>query len=158
VFAPPSQRVEYTKAVDRARVWLTTAKADSTEERTLRLLGLSWAGASSEVITQAAGDLLATQREDGGWAQTATRGTDAYATGQALVALRQSGALAPGDRAYRKGLEFLLSTQIEDGSWLVETRAVPIQAYFESGFPYGVNQWISAAATGWATTALALAR
>ena len=34
---------------------------------------------------------------------------------------------------------------------------MPIQAYFESGFPYGVNQWISAAATGWATTALALA-
>jgi len=32
---------------------------------------------------------------------------------------------------------------------------VPIQAYFESGFPYGVNQWISAAATAWATTALA---
>jgi len=158
VFAPPSQRGEYTKAVDRARVWLTTAKADSTEARTFRLLGLSWAGASGEVITQAAGDLLATQREDGGWAQTATRGTDAYATGQALVALRQSGALAPGDRAYRKGLEFLLSTQIEDGSWLVETRALPIQAYFESGFPYGVNQWISAAATGWATTALALAK
>ena len=50
-----------------------------------------------------------------------------------------------------------MRTQIEDGSWFVETRAVPIQAYFESGFPYGVNQWISAAATGWATTALALA-
>jgi ankyrin repeat protein len=158
VFAPPSQRVEYTKAVDRARVWLTAAKADSTEERTFRLLGLSWAGAPNEVITRAAGDLLASQRDDGGWGQTATMGSDAYATGQALVALRQSRALAPGDRAYRKGLEFLLSTQIEDGSWLVETRAVPIQAYFESGFPYGVNQWISTAATGWATTALALAK
>jgi len=69
----------------------------------------------------------------------------------------RASAAAPGDRAYRNGLEFLLRTQIEDGSWLVETRAVPIQAYFESGFPYGVNQWISAAATGWATTALALA-
>ena len=85
-------------------------------------------------------------------------GSDAYATGEALVALRESGASAANERAYRKGLEFLLRTQIDDGSWLVETSAVPIQAYFESGFPYGVNQWISAAATAWATTALALAK
>jgi hypothetical protein len=68
------------------------------------------------------------------------------------------GAGGPGHRAYRRGLEYLLRTQIEDGSWIVETRAVPIQACLESGFPYGVNQWISAAATGWATTALALAK
>jgi hypothetical protein len=85
-------------------------------------------------------------------------GSDAYATGQALVALREGGAIPASDRAYRRGLEYLLRTQIDDGSWQVESRAVPIQAYFESGFPYGVNQWISAAATGWATTALALAK
>jgi len=42
-------------------------------------------------------------------------GSDAYATGQALFALRESRASAPGDRAYRKGIEFLLRTQIEDG-------------------------------------------
>ena len=54
--------------------------------------------------------------------------SDAYATGEALVALRESGASQPADRAYRKGIEFLLRTQIEDGSWIVETRAVPIQA------------------------------
>jgi len=158
VFAPPSRRAEYAGAVNRARAWLTNAKARSTEERAFRLLGLWWADASKEVVKQAARDLLAGQRDDGGWAQLETMGSDAYATGEALVALRQSGASAPNDRAYGKGLEFLLRTQIDDGSWLVETGAVPIQAYFESGFPYGVNQWISAAATAWATTALALAR
>jgi ankyrin repeat protein len=157
VFAPPSRRAEYAKAVDRARAWLTEAQATATEERAFRLLGLSWAGAPKEVLERAARNLLAIQRTDGGWAQVETMGSDAYATGEALVALHESGAAAPGDRAYRKGLEFLLRTQIEDGSWLVETRAVPIQAYFESGFPYGVNQWVSAAATGWATAALALA-
>ena len=52
-------------------------------------------------------------------------GSDAYASGEALVALRESGAVPVTDRAYRKGLEFLLRTQIEDGSWIVETRAVP---------------------------------
>ena len=158
VFAPPSRRAEYAKAVDRARAWLTTARAGSTEERAFRLLGLSWAGASNTVIRRAARDLLARQRADGGWAQLEAMPSDAYATGEALVALRESRASASSVAAYRKGVEFLLRTQIDDGSWVVETRAVPIQAYFESGFPYGVNQWISAAATGWATTALALAK
>ncbi len=32
---------------------------------------------------------------------------------------------------------------------------MPIQAYFESGFPHGADQWISAAGTAWAVRALA---
>jgi len=157
-FAPPYARDDFAKAVDRAREWLTNAVADATEERAFRLFGLSWANASRAVVSQAARELLAVQRDDGGWAQTSTMGSDAYATGEALVALRESGAVDLNDRAYRKGIEYLLRTQIGDGSWQVESHSVPIQAYFESGFPYGVNQWISAAATAWATTALALAR
>ena len=154
-FAPRPLGAEYATAIDRAREWLTGAPAKSTEERAFRLLGLSWAHAPVDVLKRAAVDLVATQQRDGGWAQLDTMASDAYATGEALVALRESHAAAPADRAYRKGIEFLLRTQIDDGSWIVETRAVPIQAYFESGFPYGVNQWISAAATAWATTALA---
>jgi cytochrome c551/c552 len=157
-FAPPSQRAEYARAVERARDWLDAARATATEERAFRLLGLSWAGADRAVVDRAARELLAGQREDGGWAQTEKMTTDAYATGEALVALRESGAVEPANPAYRKGLAFLLRTQFEDGTWFVETRAAPIQAYFESGFPYGVHQWISAAATGWATTALAMAK
>ena len=157
MFAPPSRRAEFAAAIDRARAWLTTARANVTEEHAFRLLALRWANAPSDVIAAAARDLLALQKDDGGWAQLETMASDAYASGEALVALRESGAIALTDRAYRKGLEFLLRTQIADGSWIVETRTVPIQAYFESGFPYGVNQWVSAAATGWATMALALA-
>jgi ankyrin repeat protein len=157
-FAPPAYRAEYAAAVDRARAWLTTASATSTEERAFRVLGLRWAEAPPDTIARAVRDLLANQREDGGWAQQNDMGTDAYATGEALVALGESGAVGARDPAYVKGIEFLLRTQIEDGSWPVESRSVPVQAYFESGFPYGVNQWISAAATAWATTALALAR
>ena len=94
---------------------------------------------------------MAGGRKRSRWPATRTR------AGKRWSPYAKAGRLASNDRAYRKGLEFLLRTQIDDGSWIVETRAVPIQAYFESGFPYGVNQWISAAATGWATTALALA-
>lgn len=158
-FAPPAQRAEYAKAIERAGQWLATAKATATEERAFRLLGLSWAHAPQHVIRDAARDLLATQRADGGWAQLDDRQlTDAYATGEALVALRESSAVDATDPAYRKGVEFLLRTQIADGSWFVESRAVPIQAAFASGFPYGPHQWVSAAATGWAVTALALAK
>jgi glucose/arabinose dehydrogenase len=156
-FAPPSQRDEYAKAVDRARTWLAAAQPAATEEGAFRLLGLHWTKAPVTVVASAARDLLALQKDDGGWAQLPEMATDAYATGQALFALRESAAIVPTDRRYRRGLEFLLRTQIDDGTWIVETRSVPIQAYFESGFPYGVNQWISAAATGWATAALAVA-
>ena len=51
-----------------------------------------WTNASSEVIRQAAKELLAGQHDDGGWAQTPGMTSDAYATGQALVALGESGS------------------------------------------------------------------
>jgi hypothetical protein len=38
----------------------------------------------------------------------------------------------------------------------VKTRSIWVQPYFDSGFPYGEDQWISAAGTGWATMALSL--
>jgi hypothetical protein len=37
----------------------------------------------------------------------------------------------------------------------LRTRTIPIQPYFDSEFPHGPDQFISAAATNWATMALA---
>jgi hypothetical protein len=59
--------------------------------------------------------------------------------------------------ALKRGSAFLVGTQREDGSWYVRSRAMKIQPYFESGFPYGHDQWISHAATAWATMGLAAA-
>jgi hypothetical protein len=117
-----------------------------------RLLGLTWAG-SAESKKPAIEDVIRTQRPDGGWAQTDFLQSDAYATGQALVALAEAGML-PSDSAYRKGVQWLLRKQLADGSWFVRTRSYPVQIYFESGFPHGASQFISAAATNWATQAL----
>ena len=72
------------------------------------------------------------------------------------MALKEAGALPVTDKAYKRGIEFLLKTQLEDGSWYVKSRSIPFQPYFESGFPHGHDQWISAAASNWATMALAL--
>lgn len=84
--------------------------------------------------------------------------SDAYTTGEVLTALAQSGALPAGDPALKRGREFLVRTQMADGSWYVRTRAIPLQPLFDSGFPHGRDAFISAAATNWATMALAEAR
>jgi hypothetical protein len=54
-------------------------------------------------------------------------------------------------------LKYLLSTQASDGTWHVRTRALPIQPYFESGYPYEHDQWISGAAAAYATMAISAA-
>jgi hypothetical protein len=53
-------------------------------------------------------------------------------------------------------MDYLLSTQFPDGAWHVRSRAIKFQPYFESGFPFGHDQWISAAATALAAQAVAL--
>jgi hypothetical protein len=82
-------------------------------------------------------------------------GSDAHSTGFALHALRETRFLRAADLAHRRGVQYLLSTQYPDGSWHVRSRAVGFQPYFQSGFPFEHDQWISAAATGWVAEALA---
>ncbi len=143
-------------AIRAAASWLENAQPQSTEDRVFRLFGLTWAGASDAIRQSAVRDLVTAQRPDGGWAQLSSLQSDAYATGEVLVALREAG-IRSDDAVYRKGVQFLLKNQLADGSWFVSTRSHPTQIYFESGFPHGANQYISAAATNWATRALVLA-
>ena len=83
--------------------------------------------------------------------------SDAYATGSVLVTLHEAGELSVADPVWKSGIDYLLRTQKPDGSWHVRTRAEPLQVYFESGFPHGKDQFISAYATGWSTKSLLLA-
>ena len=83
-------------------------------------------------------------------------GVDAYATGQALYALQAAGKMPVSAPVYKKGVDFLLNSQAADGSWHVKSRSIWIQPYFEGGFPYDHDQWISAAGTAWASMALSL--
>jgi ankyrin repeat protein len=144
------------RAIASARSWLENAVPRNTEDRVFRLFGLSWAGASPALLKSATRELVSTQGADGGWAQLPSLGSDAYSTGSALVALHQAG-MSVTSTTYRRGVQYLLKTQHADGSWLVKTRAHRTQVHFESGFPHGMHQFISAAGTNWATQALALA-
>ena len=140
----------------RARGWLLDAKPETNEDRAMQLLGLAWADAEPGEIRERARQLIAEQRPDGGWSQLPELSSDAYATGQALVALQRAANLPASDPAIQGGIGFLIRTQFADGSWLVRTRTFPFQPYKESGFPYGKDQWISAAGTSWAAMALSL--
>lgn len=162
-FRTADQQKAYTNRREQLRRWLLKTPAKDHEDRVFRLLGLNLAGAGKSDISAAAMELTDRQQADGGWAQldggepAAATQSDAYATGAALVALHQAGGLATTDPAYQRGLRYLLSAQKPDGSWHVFTRSKPFQKYYETGFPYGKDQFISSAATGWAATALALA-
>jgi hypothetical protein len=132
------------------------ANAAETVDMVFKLLGLAWADAATADIEKAVSVLLRQQRQDGGWSQLPTLPSDAYATGQALYALHEAGATPVDGPAYRRGVEFLLRTQLSDGSWYVPTRCFPVLEFSNSGFPHGRSQFISAAATAWATMALIL--
>lgn len=155
-YSIPARKQEFTDRIHRAREWLKREKPITTEDCSMRLSGLTWAGATEDDLKDAAKALLALQRSDGGWGGNPYMKSDPYATGVALVALAESKMIQVDDRPYRRGIEYLLSTQFPDGSWHVRSRAIKFQPYFESGFPFGHDQWISVAATAWAAQALAL--
>ena len=157
VWATDEQKERAARRVENARGWLLKTKVKDTEDRVFRLLGLAEAKADAKEVAAAAWELMRTQRADGGWAQKDGMASDPYATGSALVALHTAGGLRADHPAYRNGLAFLVKSQEPDGSWLVKSRSVPFQPYYESGFPHAKNQFISITASGWATTALVLA-
>ena len=156
-YLPPGRRDEVKVRIDRALGFIRAAASHDTQDETYKLLGLIWAGAPAAEAAAQARRLLALQRAEGGWGQVPTMEPDAYATGQALYALHASGRTAT-TVAYEKGVQYLLRTQLEDGTWFVRSRAFGFQPYFESGFPHGTDQFISAAATSWAAMALAYTR
>jgi ankyrin repeat protein len=157
LYGVPGRRAEFSQRIARARKWLEASKAATLEEKAFRLLGLGWADSDHKLIQQATQAILADRRADGGWAGLPTLASDAYATGLALVALRQGGGIPTSHPSYKQGVRFLLSSQQKDGSWHVKSRALGFQPYFQSGYPYEHDQWISSAGAGWATAALAYA-
>jgi hypothetical protein len=148
------RKPEFEQRVQRAAAWLEAATPRTTDDRVMQLLGIKWATGNMRPERMRA--LIGLQRPDGGWAQTPELASDAYATGQVLSTLHELG-LRANDPLYRRGVDYLLKTQLDDGSWHVVSRAVKFQPYFQSGFPHDHDQWISASATAWATMALSYA-
>jgi ankyrin repeat protein len=140
--------------VRRAQHWLLAVDARSAEDRAMKLMGLVWTKAARSDVQAAVRQVLGQQQTGGGWPQRAGMEPDAYATGISLYALHTAG-VPPTNGAYLEGVRFLQRNQYQDGSWLVKTRSYPTQTYFETGYPFGNNQFISAGAASWSALAIA---
>jgi hypothetical protein len=155
VYGFPGRAAEVNDRLKRAMAWLQQARPITTDDRAFKLLGLKWGSSEAGAVQRAARDLVAQQRADGGWAQRSEMATDPYATGLTLFALLETGGLSASSDSAQRATKYLLNTQRADGSWYVGSRSLKFQPYFDGGFPYEHDQWISAMATGWATSALA---
>jgi ankyrin repeat protein/mono/diheme cytochrome c family protein len=157
VYPPPGNPDTTTQRVARTQAWLRSVEPQTHQEEVFRLLGLGWSGVEPAELAGDAEAMMAKQRSDGGWAQLPGLQSDAWATGQSLIALSIAGGMPTTHPNYQRGLAFLLKTQFDDGSWFVPTRTWPFQPHFDSQFPHGKDQWISAPATAWAAMAMTLA-
>ena len=152
-YAPAGLRAQMEARAAKATAFMRTVSARDTQEQVFKMLGLFWGGSADSEVALERTALVALQRADGGWAQMPSMGPDAYASGQALWALH-AAEMPASDPIYGKGTDYLRKTQLEDGTWFVRTRAFGFQPYFETGFPHGRSQFISTAATSWASLAL----
>jgi len=150
----PARKGEFDERVKRARRWLEQAKPETSYEYADRIFGLEAAGATVSELRADADQLLKLQRDDGGWAQTRYLKSDSYATGIVLDTLFKAGLLKESEPPYQRGVAFLMRTQFPDGSWYVRSRAPKFQPYFQSGFPFDHDQWISSTGSAWAAMAL----
>ena len=147
----PDASAAQRTALKKATVWLAGAKlSNNLQDKVFNLLlALRAAKPPSEMQT-VIDELLTRQRPDGGWSQTPTMTSDAFATGQTLYVLALAGYTAERPEIQR-AINFLVATQKPDGSWPMTSRSTP------DGKPGSAKLLtpITCAASSWATLGLA---
>lgn len=138
-------------AIEKASAWLASAAPpDNLQDKALGLLLASRAGKSRAEMQASIDDILVRQGGDGGWSQKPEMASDAFATGQVLYALSLAGYTSQ-EPAVQRGIDFLVATQKEDGSWPMTSRAT------SDGSPGSAKLLtpITCASAAWATLGLA---
>lgn len=122
VDAPEANRA----ALAKATAWFdVAASSELHQEKALMVLWGSRVGKPIEALQPTINELFALQRADGGWSQTVPMpNSDAFATGQTLYVLSLAGYSAE-QPAIQRGIDFLVSTQQANGSWLMTSRSSP---------------------------------
>jgi Squalene-hopene cyclase N-terminal domain/Prenyltransferase and squalene oxidase repeat len=109
---------------DKGVQWLAeTSTDDDPQSIALRLVLWRRLGRPAKEWEPLVKRIKARQNADGGWSQTKTMASDAWATGQALYALAHAG-LKPNDSVIADARAFLTKTQLDDGSWPMTSRPV----------------------------------
>ncbi|HET6882268.1 MAG TPA: prenyltransferase/squalene oxidase repeat-containing protein, partial [Pirellulales bacterium] len=143
---------EQRAALKKATSWFDAAElANIHQERIAKLILANRLAQPRETVQTTIDELLSLQRADGGWSQTVPEvKSDAFATGQSLYVLSLVGFTAE-DPGIKRGIDFLVATQLQDGSWPMVSRATP------NGEPGSATLLtpITCAATSWATLGMA---
>ncbi|QOV90580.1 prenyltransferase/squalene oxidase repeat-containing protein [Humisphaera borealis] len=157
-YGTKEQRSLVAGARTKAEQWLANTPLRDQQDRLWRLWGLHHLGGAEALKQNTLAAVIAAQRDDGGWAETKDRESDAYSTGQTLFMLLKTGTAAEHPAIVR-ARDYLLKTQRADGSWLAESHVkFKAQPYFDNGDPHGEHQFLSIAATAWAVAGLAQLR
>lgn len=144
----PGEFLVSSSALQRAESWLNQQPAtDSHQELVFRTLWSLRVGRKAEAM-DGIRQLISEQQPDGGWRQTAGMSSDAFATGQSLVALANAGIPAH-DSVVQRAVQFLVSTQNPDGTWTMASRPES-----ENGKPAENLNPITYAGSAWATRGL----
>lgn len=143
--ALPARTPEAESAAKHAAEWLARpTETLSSQEMSLRLL-LAARQHNKRRVEALGAELLSLQRPEGGWSQSPELLPDAYATGQALLALGAAGLRAT-EPPISDALAFLVRTQRESGDWPMESRPMPPTNKGATNL-----EPITFSATGWAT-------
>ena len=84
---------EFRRRVEHAAKWFANSTPLTHQDRVCQLLGLGWAGYEAEALPHLVETLVQDQNDDGGWSQLPHLNSDAWATGQTLVALHVAGGM-----------------------------------------------------------------
>jgi VWFA-related protein len=109
---------KYQEALRRGGEWLRNAHGETTQDLVFQILGLATVdpAGSKDTLRQCTKELYGLQHNDGGWGEIPAKESNNYATGQALYALKVSGA-SIADERFMKGVNYLMGNQQVFGSW-----------------------------------------
>ena len=136
--AAHSQDPKYGAAADRALAFIAASDPVTTQDRVFKIVSLYHYGTPDHKhqAWSVVEELAAQQQADGGWKESVgVDGSNAFATGQVLYALKQAGVSVRSEM-FRRGVDYLLKTQVvsdtsaASGSW----KAVHTESQRKSDF------------------------
>ena len=128
------------KSREKGLGWLTTAKPGVSTEWYAAQLVLQVQEKKEEKVAELIKELKALQHDDGGFGWLTADPSDALGTGQALYALFVAGVKAD-DPAVTKSIQFLTTTQQENGSWAVKGTKANRKDKIEETATYWGTAW-----------------
>jgi Squalene-hopene cyclase C-terminal domain len=140
-----AEPVRFRASIDRADAWLLKRNVQTVTDASVSLLAIAAAKRPPPADRQnRALELLSrAQAQDGGWGPDKFSPPEPFDTALALLAFSKCASTPPVRAMIARGRKFLITEQLDDGSWTETTRPAGNVSYAER-----------ISTTGWATIAL----